>query len=295
MNETLSIGKVLSRAFSTWFDHFIGFFVLALILTLPMLPLELAPVFSSTGTGAETTLLASLGGLLRSVAGYLLTGVVVLTVFQSLKGESGTIMESVSRVKSKLFSIIGAAILVSIALGIGFLACIIPGIYLALVLVVVIPVIVVEDKGIFDAFSRSNELTKGNRIQILVIYIIYFAIVMGMLMLTIGCLFLGFGFGLGETPAQLAAEGELSTGSIILASLIDHFTDALVMPLQATLTTVIYHDLRQKRDHLSIDDMFPDIGGGTSGSSGDGSPHRYDLDGDIDADPLPRKDSGPAW
>ena len=293
MNEKLRIGNVLSRAFSTWFDHFFGFLVLALVLTLPILPLELMPVFSGAGAeGGLGNILGGLGGILRSVAGYLLTGVVVLTVFQSLKGESGTIMESITSVKSKLLSIIGAAILISIILGLGFLACIIPGIYLALILVAVIPVIVVEDKGIFDAFSRSNELTKGNRLQIFFIYLFYFFIVIFVLAITIGFTTVIFGFGIGEAPAELAAEGDLSAASIILASLFSHLTDALVMPLQATLTTIVYHDLRQQKDQIQTGDMFPDLGGSAGNAPASGAPPRYDMDGDLGSGP---DDSDPVW
>ncbi len=283
--NSLGIGSVLSRAFSTWFEHFTGFFLLALLLTLPLLPLELAPLVFDTGGGGAGV--ALVGGLLRSVAGYLLTGVVVLTVFESLKGESGTIMESLQSVKSQLLSIVGAAIVISLIVTVGIMLCVIPGIYAALVLAVAIPVIVVERSGAIDALSRSNDLTNGHKGQIFVVYAIYFAIMFAVIAVTMVFTFLIFGFGISEDPAALAAEGELSTASIILAALVDHATDALIVPLQATLTTVIYHDLRKIKEDVAIDDMFPALDdAGHDGMSSQPEPANFGSDKPQGQDPV---------
>jgi hypothetical protein len=56
------------------------------------------------------------------------------------------------------FPIIGASILTAIIVSIGLVFCIIPGIYLAISLSMFIPILVIENKGFGDAFSRSFKI-----------------------------------------------------------------------------------------------------------------------------------------
>lgn len=249
----LRIGDVLSRAFSTWFDHFLAFLVLALVLTLPLLPLELAPHFM----GAESAVWAGAAGAwLRVIVGYLITGVVVYTVFQSLKGESVSVMDSVTKVSSRLPSIVLAAISVSIMVLVGLLLLCVPGIILSLIFAVVVPVIVVEKLGVIDGLKRSHELTNGHKVNIFLTYLVYFVILFAVFFVTalVTMLLVG-GAGAALDPDALASGGASNT-MVIIASLFDHFTDALVLPLQATLTTVIYYDLRKMKDGTDLDEML---------------------------------------
>lgn len=57
---------------------------------------------------------------------------------------------------------IGAGILAGIGIGVGFVLLIAPGLYLATIWAVIAPAIVIERRGIFDAFGRSRHLVKGN-------------------------------------------------------------------------------------------------------------------------------------
>lgn len=252
-NQPMDVTGVISRAFSTWFDHFVGFFVLALLLTAPMIPMELLPVLATDPEGMASTTQAA-GGMLRAVAGFLLTGVVVIAVFQSLKGKPRPLTESLRSVLPRLPWIAIASIAIPIFIGIGLVMCIIPGIYLWLALVVVVPVIVVEQANIVDAVRRSWELTKGQKLQIFLVYLMY-----GILLLVVwGCatgVTLSF-FGGAQLDAVEAAESA-TTGQIVGATVVDYVTDAIIMPLQATLTTVVYHDLRRIHDELTTEEMFP--------------------------------------
>lgn len=296
MNQPMKVTSVLSRAFTTWFDHFVGFFVLALVLSLPLIPLELMPAMlgQEQAAGLAGGLVAS---IFRLIVGYLLTGVVVLAVFQSLKGDSQPLVESLKDIAPRLPSIIGAAILVGIIVFVGFIACIIPGIYLWLMLAVVVPVIVIEKVGIGEALSRSKDLTEGQKFRIFGIYFLYGLMAAGVAFFTVGCLSTFAG-----NPEDLMAQ-DAGVGTVGVALVVDHVGDAILMPLQATVTTVIYHDLRQINDGLNVDEMFPTPTGPAGGGAPEGgfdtdSPESDaqqwdDVDDGIQSDDGLQSDDGP--
>jgi hypothetical protein len=58
--------------------------------------------------------------------------------------------------------LLGAGILAGLGVGAGLVLLIVPGLYLATVWAVIAPVIVVERRGVFDAFGRSRQLVSGN-------------------------------------------------------------------------------------------------------------------------------------
>jgi hypothetical protein len=70
----------------------------------------------------------------------------------------GELMRSVLPV---LGALIGAGILAGLGIAAGFFLLIVPGLILLTMWAVIAPVIVVERRGIFDAFGRSRHLVKG--------------------------------------------------------------------------------------------------------------------------------------
>ena len=60
------------------------------------------------------------------------------------------------------WSIFGTTFLVGLLTTIGFVFCLLPGIYLSVVLCAILPIIVFEGKGFSEAFSKSMQITKPN-------------------------------------------------------------------------------------------------------------------------------------
>jgi len=58
--------------------------------------------------------------------------------------------------------LLGAGILAGFGIGFGFVLLVVPGLYLATIWAVIAPAIVIERRGIFDAFGRSRQLVSGN-------------------------------------------------------------------------------------------------------------------------------------
>jgi hypothetical protein len=60
-----------------------------------------------------------------------------------------------------LGAVAGASILAGIAIAIGLILLIVPGLYLITIWAVIIPVIVLEQSGVMASFGRSHQLVKG--------------------------------------------------------------------------------------------------------------------------------------
>ena len=76
--------------------------------------------------------------------------------------------------KSGLMSLLGLQILSTIAIGIGFLFLLVPGIYLMTRLFLAVPILLAEEGGVGAAIKQSWEETDGRVLQILpVIAVIY--------------------------------------------------------------------------------------------------------------------------
>lgn len=76
------------------------------------------------------------------------------------------------RIGRALLSVVGANVVVSIAVVIGFALLIVPGIFLALSFLFVVFAIAVEDERALDAMRRSWQLATGNRWRLFALFLI---------------------------------------------------------------------------------------------------------------------------
>jgi hypothetical protein len=120
-------------------------------------------------------------------------GMVVQLVRDVLDGRRdssvGDLLRSVSPV---VLTLILISLLAGIATVVGFIALIIPGLYLMTIWAVIAPVVVVERPGGLDAFGRSRALVKGHGWQVfgvivlVILLILVVAIATGILVTSIG-------------------------------------------------------------------------------------------------------------
>jgi hypothetical protein len=93
---------------------------------------------------------------------------------------------------SKLLRALGASILLGIAVVIGCLLLIVPGIYIAMRYGQVIVAIVDRDLGIFEAFSYSELITTNNRMNLFLLALLSgLAVIVGLIPCGLGLIFIG--------------------------------------------------------------------------------------------------------
>ncbi|MCC6772768.1 MAG: hypothetical protein IT360_16385, partial [Gemmatimonadaceae bacterium] len=138
--------------------------------------------------------------------------------------------------------LIGTSLLVSLVMGMGFLLFIVPGVIAACGLLLTPSALVLEDiAGGTPAMARSWELTRGFRMKI------FGALLVAFFLLLIPGIALG-ALALGSSSDSMSAEA-LTVGVLIVQSLLQ----ILVYPYFYVLTTVLYYDLRVRKEGFDLE------------------------------------------
>ena len=218
--RSIEIGAVLSRI-ADIYGSYIGPLVLsAIIVFLPVA--LLAALLAGSAGGALLVLLLSI------VATLWYTGVVVRLVQDVQDGKlDASVGELFSSVTPVLLPLLGLGIVAGIAIGIGFLLFIVPGLILLTLWAVAAPVLVLERAGVFASLRRSRELVRGNGWQVFGVIVAIFAIeiVIGLVIGAIGAI--------GDSAA--------------LRFIVQLIVNVLLAPVSALAASTIYFALREAR------------------------------------------------
>jgi len=153
MERKLSVGDSLSEVFRIYREH------AGVLLPVAFWLFLIVAIVNGVTEGQLS--LFWLGIVVSLAVGTLYQGMVVELVRDvqdgRLDASVGDMMRSVLPVLGPL---IGAAILTGIGVAVGFFLLIVPGLILLTIWAVVAPVIVIERRGVFDAFGRSRQLVK---------------------------------------------------------------------------------------------------------------------------------------
>lgn len=160
----MTLSEVLGRTWKLYTSFFARFFVLAAIVFLAVNAVfaVAAAVLDSSSDGQAAVIW--LIGMAASVVGtFWLQGAMVFAVQDVQDGTFDTpTAEVFRRVQPHLVTLILAGLLAGIAIGIGFLLIVVPGLVLLTIWSLIAPAIVVEGKSVSEAFGRSRELVRGN-------------------------------------------------------------------------------------------------------------------------------------
>jgi len=249
----MSIGRVFQRAFSAISLNPVV--ILGLALLIGAVPgLIMSYLFFRLGLFSPTTVqrgLISPSGLgagifltsmISFVVSALVQGALTRATVSANEGTRATFGESLSAALRVLLPLIGLSLLWAIGVGIGFVLLIVPGIILLMVWAVAVPALVVERGGIFAAFSRSAELTKGARWKIfglcIVLLVIYW-----LLSALIGLV--GLGMYSAANPAGFTVANVI--GSMVVGTIFNM--------LWGTVQPSLYVELRQWKEGDSADNL----------------------------------------
>jgi hypothetical protein len=212
----IEVGRVISEVFSIYaaqaapllFTAFVVYIVVGFV----------------QGLLADTGFVGSLlGSALSLAAGSLYTGFVVKLVQDVRDGKRDfTTTELLSSASPAILPLIVNGFLRGVAIVIGLVLLIVPGLYLLTIWAVCSPAIVVERVGIMDAFGRSRDLVRGQGWAvfgtILVVFLISFA----------------------ATALAIGIAASIGVGALIAVSI---FVTTLVAPISALVASVLFFDL----------------------------------------------------
>lgn len=172
--------------------------------------------------------LGGLGKLLAEVvetcAAFLLEAALVKSVQQVREGKPKlSVGQTIRSVLPDLWSVAVASIAAAVAIWIGLLIVLVPGLYLLTIWAVVMPVLVIERRGVLAAFERSRKLVRGHGWQVFGTLVLLFLIL----------ILVGVVFGTFFVMVPDAVRGGL--GTIV--------TGTLVAPYIAVVVTLLYYRL----------------------------------------------------
>jgi hypothetical protein len=157
------LGDVIVRSWTILSRHFLAFLGLVAVLeAIPLIGLpKLSPVLARPG-GALGNLLVSMASTIVAVIFSALSqAVVVYATFQDLRGRDVDPMESFSRGLARVLPAIATSILEGLAIVIGLVLFVAPGLVALAAFSVSLPICVVERAGPLRSLSRSADLTRG--------------------------------------------------------------------------------------------------------------------------------------
>ncbi|HZV84937.1 MAG TPA: hypothetical protein VFF48_08125, partial [Brevundimonas sp.] len=183
------------------------------------------------------------GSVLTVIGSYVLQGMVVFAAVNGFNGKSVDLGGALSVGLRFFFPLLGLAILMGLGLGLGFLLLIVPGVILAVMWLVASPALVVENRGIFDSFQRSRDLTRGNRWMIFALLVVYVV-----LSSMISWLVVGVG---------VAAGGSFTTATTHwgVAMVLTPLVNVLTGVVSAAGVAAVYYELRRAKEGVSPEQL----------------------------------------
>ncbi|MDJ0792104.1 MAG: hypothetical protein QNJ71_09420 [Acidimicrobiia bacterium] len=174
-------GSILSRTFELLTKHWQAFIGVALLVGAISATVQLIYGLFATNVIEDADSIEDLSSLLWvSLLGLVVSLVVALVVNSVLvvmarnadRDEAPNPGDSLQHVLSRFGVLIAVALLSGIAVFIGLLLFIIPGIWIGVSLVPVIAVVMFEDRGIIDSMRRSFSLVSGSWWQVFGVVIV---------------------------------------------------------------------------------------------------------------------------
>ena len=263
----LSVGEVLDVAIKIFF-RYAGVLV-AIVLPI-VLPVELVsslielsvasedPFAETTPTGepifdADDLWLFVTGFMviiaLALVASTLATGACFKAVGDAYLGERPTAKGSLGFALRRIHSILWVTFLSAVIAFVGFIFCIVPGVWLYVSFAVAVPVLLMENVRGRRALGRSRRLVKGRW------WPAFGIIVLGTLLTSI----VSFAIvGILEAAALADPENDLVT--VVSGTVGGTLASVLTTPFSAAFITVLYFDLRVRKEGLDLELLAERIG-----------------------------------
>jgi hypothetical protein len=216
MNYTLDPGAVIARALDIYRENVAVLVPAAAVLFAVQLVLAIV-------LGGELGVTVSLLSLLL---GTIYQGMVVELVRDVQDGRrDNSIGQLFASVGPVIVNLLVVAILYGLGVAIGFILIVVPGLFLMTIWAVTAPVVVIERAGVVGAFTRSQELVRGNGWSV-------FAVVLIVIV----------GLAIVSALAAIVTSGLGDTGSAIVSWAVTAFTQ----PLSAVTAAVLYYALLER-------------------------------------------------
>ena len=238
----LDMGRVIQEMFAVLGRNFVTFLVLSAILVgLPALLtgfLQLNFLRTDEGFAWQTIF----GSLAAALGALILQGTVIYATVNDLNGKSASVGDSLAIGLRVFLPLLGIGLLWYLAVLLGVLLLIVPGLMILVAWSVCIPTYVAERTTLTGSFGRSAELTRGNRWRIfglMLLYIVALLIVEAVL-------------GVFGAAGRVASGGAMSFLQALVVTPLISVANGMI---GASGTAVLYVELRKIRDGVGAESL----------------------------------------
>lgn len=248
----LDIGQVIGGTFQVVGRNIVTFAILGLLLSgLPTALIAFAQVQWLANSGVmdgsiifTPAYFSNLGfGVLAAlITTAILQGALIYATVQDMNGQKPSVAAALTTGFRNFLPLIIVSFLFAIGIGLGFVLLIVPGIMLGCAWCVAVPALVADRTGIFGAFGRSAELTRGNRWRIFGLFVLLWIILI-IVSMVFGSISSAVVF---STPGAL--QNPIAAATNPVAIIVQVIQQTISAVLGAALSAVLYVELRRIRD-----------------------------------------------
>jgi len=197
----------------------------------------LSDVNRCVGSVGRSLFIGAIGWFIAIAIQQLLLGAITRGAAGALIGREVDVKASYEYAFSRLWGLIGLAILIALVVGVGFILLIVPGIIFLVFLAVAVPAFIIERLGVTESMSRSWKLVSGSWWHVLGVIVVagIIAGVINGILTVIG--------------------GHTFLGSWIMSAI----AQLITAPFVALVGIVLYVDLRTRHEGLDANALASDL------------------------------------
>ena len=240
----LGVGEIVDATFTVYRRRFGPMFAIAVVLVFIPFLVSLAGGCSvdAAGTATCTSPIGWLGYFAGAV-GSVVAGVAAVLVAAGAYADVPSDWRNAMGIGvRRTVAILLATIVAGVLMAVGFVLLIIPGVFVLVSLAVVWEALIIEGIGPMESIKRSWRLVSGERWRVFGA---------GLLVIVLMVIFVGV---VSAVIALILSAG-LGVSGGMTGYLVQQVVSLLSIPLSAALGTVIYLDLRVRKESLSADQL----------------------------------------
>lgn len=247
--KAMTVGEILDNTFKLFKDQFKSYMSIVLIAALITLGLGIFALILYYLFGQIAAVISMVITLILAIGVYMaMVGGVIKKASEQISGREISGMEALQFGKSKLWVLFLGMLLYSIVIAFGGILLLIPGIYLAVSCGLFMQIVTIEEIGAWSALKRSRELISGSWWRC---FGIMFLITILVSILSV----------LVQLPVLVAIKlifGQSMFGEIVRI-IFDVCVSSLITPLSLIAATLLYYDLRVRKENLDLQMMVNDL------------------------------------
>jgi hypothetical protein len=264
----LGIGELLDAAIKIVRRQAGALFRIVLVVVLPVQLLAIAVAASTAGDSTSSSILDSSNGstttttqstgsftaqaivtVLGALATVIASAASVKAISDTWVGRQPDWRESLRAARRRALSLVWLVIVVAVVLVAGFVALIVPFVWLSLICALAFPALMVEDCRGFKAISRARRLVKGRW------WPTFAAVFLGYMLASILSFMLA-----GLAGALFLTHGD-DSGFAIANAISSALATLVTTPFNAAIITLAYYDLRVRKEGYDLQLLAEGLGG----------------------------------